>query len=141
MTEIVEMGDQGPRVARRLSARLATWGAVSTLGGAVLAVKGTSAGVRAFGLQNAVWGAIDLGIAAVGAAAATPPTAGRLRTVLLINTGLDAGYVAAGAHIAVRTPDFGGRVTRYQARGHGCAVIVQGAALFWLDLIHAQQLR
>jgi len=132
--------DAAPDVSRRLTRRLTQWGGASVVGGGALAVLGGSPRVRAFGLQNAMWGAIDVAIAAVSTLQSTPPTTPKLRRLLLINTGLDVGYVAGGAHVFARTPSFGGRITPEQARGHGAAVVVQGAALFVLDLTHARQL-
>ena len=132
--------DAAPAVSRRLARRLAIWGASSTLLGGALAVVGTTPRARAFGQQNAAWGAIDLAIAAIATRQSTPPTTPRLRRLLWVNTGLDVGYVAGGAWFASTTPDLGGRVTPEQARGHGAAVIVQGAALFVLDLTHARAL-
>ncbi len=129
-----------PDVSRHLTRRLTLWGGVSVVGGGLLALHGRSAGSRAFGLQNAMWGAIDVVIAGVSTLQSTPPTTPKLRRLLLINTGLDVAYVAGGAHLIARTPSFRGRITAEQARGHGAAVVVQGAALFVLDLTHARQL-
>ena len=130
-----------PVVAARLTRRLAALGAASTVLGLALATRHDATG-RAFGQQTAVWGLVDLTIAGVSAArSATPPTADRLRTVLLVNVGLDVLYVAGGAHLAVRRPGFGGRLGPAAARGHGGAVVVQGALLLLLDAVHAQLLR
>jgi hypothetical protein len=49
-----------------------------------------------------------------------------LRTVLLVNAGLDVGYVAGGVAMARR-----GRP------GDGLAIAGQGLFLLWLDLRHA----
>ena len=89
---------------------------------------------RGFGRQTAAWGAVDGVIALVGvrrqaAGRTTDPT--RLRRVLLVNAGLDVGYLAAGAWLARRT--------RWQ--GDGAAVLVQGAFLLWLDGTSARRLR
>ncbi|MGQ2916000.1 hypothetical protein [Microbacterium aurantiacum] len=40
----------------------------------------------------------------------------------------------------MRTPAFGGRLTAADARGHGLAIIIQGAALFVFDLAAARRL-
>ena len=132
--------DPAPAVSRRLARRLAIWGGASTVVGGALALVGSTPGARAFGQQNAAWGAIDLAIAAIATRQSTPPTTPKLRRLLWINTGLDVGYVLGGAWFASTTPDLGGRVTPERARGHGAAVIVQGAALFVLDLTHARAL-
>lgn len=127
-------------VAQKLGRRLAWWGGASVVGGAVAAVAGPSPAVRAFGLQSAGWGAIDLAIAGIGAARKSEVEAAKLRRTLWINTGLDVVYIAVGAHLAYRTPSFTGRLTRDDAIGHGAAVVVQGAALLVLDSVHARQL-
>jgi hypothetical protein len=132
--------DPAPAVSRRLARRLAVWGGASTVLGGALAVVGSTPRARAFGQQNSAWGAIDLAIAAVASRQSTPPTTPKLRRLLWVNTGLDVGYVAGGAWFAATTPDLRGRISPEQARGHGAAVIVQGAALFVLDLTHARVL-
>lgn len=125
------------QVQGQLVCTLAGLGGAAVVAGGVLAVAGRTPPVRAFGLQTAGWGAVDLAIAVLGSL--TPDSGpARLRRVLLVNAGLDLGYVAAGARIALRRPTFGGRVTPEQARGHGLAVVVQGAALFALDSFYAR---
>lgn len=127
-----------PVVAAQLTRRLTVLGATSTVVGLGMTARPAW---RAFGCQTAAWGVVDLVIAGVGAArSATPPTAQRLRKVLLVNAALDVGYVAAGAHVAVRRPGFGGRVAPAAARGHGWAVVVQGLALLVLDAAHVRAL-
>jgi hypothetical protein len=128
------------QIATQLTRRLATAGAISVLGGAVAAASG-SEGRRAFGQQTAGWGAIDLLIAGVSAARGGPaPAPAALRRILLINAALDVGYIAAGAHLAVRRPTLGGRLTPASAAGHGAAVVVQGALLLVLDTVFARRL-
>ncbi len=121
-------------VTRRLTRTLTRWGAVSVLLGAA-AARHPSPAVRAFGGQSAAWGGVDLAIAAVGAARGDRPTTRlRLRRILLVNAVLDVGYAATGAALVLRAPSVRGRLTRAQARGHGAAVVVQGAALALIDL-------
>ena len=130
-----------PVVAAQLTRRLTVLGATSTVVGLAVASRQDPA-VRAFGRQSAAWGVIDLAIAGASAARSSPPpTAQRLRIVLLVNTVLDVGYVAGGAHLAVRRPGFGGRLSPEAARGHGWAVVVQGALLLVVDGVHAHRLR
>ncbi|MBY4013545.1 hypothetical protein HQP04_17500 [Rhodococcus fascians] len=129
---------EAPAVAQLLGRRLAVWGGVSVLAGTALAARGSSPARRAFGQQTAGWGAIDVAIAGAGALNSSVPTSKSLSKLLWINAGLDVLYVAAGAHIAVRKPNFGRRITADQAIGHGTAVVVQGAALLLLDTAHAR---
>ncbi|QII02122.1 hypothetical protein BH92_21645 [Rhodococcoides fascians A21d2] len=132
---------EAPIVAERLGRRLTLWGGGSVLAGTVLALRGSSPARRAFGLQTAGWGAIDLAIAGAGALSSKPPTSASLSRLLWINAGLDVLYIATGAHIAVRKPRFGRRITADQALGHGTAVVVQGVALLVLDTTHARMIR
>lgn len=125
------------RTARRLGARLALGGAVSVVGGAAMAALGTTEAQRAFGLQSAGWGAIDLVIAGVGAVRPPPEDPAKLRKVLLFNAGLDVGYVATGAHLVYWKPTFDGRITAQQSVGHGAAIVVQGLFLLVLDSVYA----
>jgi hypothetical protein len=110
-------------VESRLTSALGRWAAGSVAAGALLSVPPQT---RGFGRQTLAWGAIDGAIARVGARrraarGATDPD--RLRRVLLVNAGLDVGYLAAGAWLV--------RDGRW--RGDGAAVLVQGAFLLVLD--------
>jgi hypothetical protein len=125
-------------VAGILVHRLRQWGTTSVFVGGALALFPRT---RAFGAQTAMWGAVDVGLAMLAGRRGAAPKRRPLRRLLLINTVLDVGYVAAGAHLAVRTPSFGGRLSPDAARGHGVAVVIQGAVLFFLDLTAAQRLR
>lgn len=118
-------------VEERLTAVLGAWAAGSVLVGAALS---TSPRTRGFGRQTAAWGAVDGLIAYAGSRkrSRTGPTdRGRLRRVLLLNAGLDVGYLLAGASLL--------RCTRW--RGDGQAVLVQGAFLLVLDTAAARALR
>jgi hypothetical protein len=125
--------------------RLLLWGGASLLVGSALL-----AGLRLrahrsslldhFGIQCALWGAIDLVLALIGLqrlglrdlAGAT-----RLDRFLWLNVGLDAGYVMVGLTLLV----IGWRVARRPGLvGAGLAVVVQGSALVLLDLLLASQI-
>ncbi|MGB7363211.1 MAG: hypothetical protein WA931_09255 [Rhodococcus sp. (in: high G+C Gram-positive bacteria)] len=127
-------------VASKLSRRLVIWGGGSVVAGAAAALVGPTPAVRAFGVQSAGWGAIDLAIAGIGVARSAPVVASTLRKTLWINTGLDVVYMALGAHVMYHRPSFGGRISPDQAVGHGAAVVVQGGALLVLDSVHARQI-
>ena len=123
--------------------RVGVWGGTALLGGAALfLLSGDADGQRAFGLQTAAWGVVNVAIAGVAlargpdAAAVDLATAladeSRLREILWLNQGLNAGYVAVGATLFavgaradVARPDVW--------RGHGAAVMIQGAGLLVLD--------
>ena len=117
-------------VEEQLTRVLGAWAAASVALGAALAARPAT---RGFGRQTAAWGAVDGAIAWAGARkrrAKGPTDPGRLRTVLLVNAGLDVGYLAAGAWLV--------RDGRW--RGDGAAVLVQGAFLLALDTTAARRL-
>ncbi len=118
-------------VEQRLTQVLGRWAAGSMAVGALLSVPRAT---RGFGRQTAAWGAVDGAIAYVGARkhkAKGPTDPRRLRRVLLLNAGLDVGYLAAGARLV--------RSARW--RGDGLAVLVQGGFLLVLDTTAARSLR
>jgi hypothetical protein len=117
-------------VEERLTRVLGSWAAASVLAGAALS---TSPRTRGFGRQTVAWGAVDAAIAGWGVRGRRrrgPTEPQRLRRVLLLNAGLDVGYLGAGAWLV--------RDGRW--RGDGLAVLVQGAFLLWLDTTAAQEL-
>ena len=119
--------------------RLAIWGGASVLTSSilytVLAVRDDRAPLlRHFAIQMAAWGIVDGGIALWswrGLALRDFAGAQTLLNFLWLNTGLDVGYVAVGATLAIAAWRWGARAG---GTGAGLAVMVQGAALFLLDL-------
>lgn len=125
--------------------RVGLWGTANlALGIGLLAAGGRDAHPTrfGFGIQAAAWGAINMGIAGWGLFLADPgplPTTlgAALRAengysdLLLVNLGLNVGYMGVGAALAVAS----GRGLRSgdAVRGHALAVILQGAGLFALD--------
>ncbi len=139
----------------RISRQLAGWAVASMVAGSTAAVLGHVRGIpalRAFGGQNAAWGAVDLAIAAFGQlrrrgrlATIEDPYAQHvqadewrsLRRVLLVNAGLDIGYVAAGAAGVAWSMRRKGPLPA--AAGHSAAVILQGGFLLVFDTVHARR--
>ncbi len=119
--------------------RLALWGGGSVLAGtlllAVLTMRRIDAALlRHFAIQTAAWGAVDLAICAWGwrgLALRNYAGAQQLLNILWLNTGLDAGYVAIGVTLAITAWRWGARAGGI---GAGLGIIVQGLALFLLDL-------
>ena len=125
--------------------RLVVWGGASLLVGSVLLAllrqrEHRSSLLFHFGLQTALWGAIDVALAVIGLerlglrdlAGAT-----RLDRFLWLNIGLDTGYVMVAITLLV----FGWRVPQRPGLvGAGLAVITQGSALAILDLVLAGQI-
>jgi uncharacterized protein DUF6992 len=134
---------------RALARTTVGWGLGSMVGGLVLArALRRRPGWRAFGLQHAGWGAVDLGIAVVAdrlqdrrmgrhfdpyAAAALEAERAKLFRVLWINGLADAAYVALGAALT--------QSRRPEAAGAGAAVAIQGAFLLLHDAHYAWRTR
>ena len=123
--------------------RLAVWGGVSAAGGAALALASSRRRTPArwaFGVQTAGWGLVNASIAAFGLSKspADPATLAEAthrengyHDILLFNEGLNVAYVATGVTMVVA----GSRGVRGADawRGHGWAVVAQGAMLLALD--------
>jgi hypothetical protein len=124
--------------------RVAVWGALNLLAGAALF--GASRGDehvtrRAFGLQSAGWGAVNLGIVGWALLAGPPEPVvslsdalaaeDRWSHILLVNLGLNVGYMAVGGAL-IAAADRGLR-SGPSVKGHAAAVVVQGAGLMVLD--------
>ena len=122
--------------------RVGVWGGLNLLGGTALALAsdGGSTG-RAFGVQSAGWGAVNVGLAAWGLLQGEPSPAERLDAalqdeggwahLLLVNLGLNVGYAAVGGTLLLAADR--GLDGADAARGHGGALVLQGAGLFLLD--------
>ena len=134
---------------RALAHTTVWWGGTSVAVGLALAVR-RDPWWLAFGLQNAGWGVVDLGIVAAltltqnrqlrrladpYAPAELERRRRRLQTVLLINVAADAGYVLGGLALCRRRPE------RPAAAGAGAAIVVQGAFLLLHDGFHAWRSR
>lgn len=132
------------QVRAGLTRSLAGWAVASmAVGGALaLVARGREGGsterIAGFARQNLAWGAIDLAIAGAGLRSEQQPVpdpadaARSLRRLLLVNSALDVGYVAAGlALVRVR------RVRGRDSVGDGLAVVLQGGFLLVLDVVHA----
>jgi hypothetical protein len=123
--------------------RVAWWGGANLLVGVALAATaGAEAPTRrGFGVQTAAWGGINLGIAAWGALAAGPTGGGGLAAalasedrwahILLVNLGLNVGYMAVGGALWIASKR--GLRSGDAVRGHAAAVVLQGAGLLVLD--------
>jgi hypothetical protein len=132
---------------RQLTWRLAAWSLGSMLAGAVMYPRGDF--MRGLAVQCAVWGAIDLLIAVLGAVSARGKQAhisageeaqvaaretDSLRRILLINSGLDVLYMAGGLAVILMLG-----TDSQNWLGHGWGVLIQGAFLLVFDLYHARQ--
>ena len=136
-----------PWAAQEALGRTTTWwGAASVVAGFGLAAVRRDPWSRAFGVQNAGWGLVDLAIVLVAgrrtarrrarlpdpyAPAALAAESRKLRRVLLVNTALDVGYVVGGAAL------WRWRRDHPAASGASAGIVVQGAFLLLHDALHA----
>ena len=119
--------------------RLILWGGSSVLLGTVLFVILSWRRVRApmlthFAIQTSAWGVIVMTIglwARRGLSMRDFAGAQHLVNLLWLNTGLDAGYVMLGLTLALAGWRLGPRPA---AIGAGVGIILQGLALFLLDV-------
>lgn len=129
---------------RRHLWRVGAWGSLNLLGGAALMLasdRQRQPTRRGFGLQAGLWGAVNLSIAGFGLlSSSSDPTSSYgevvsaergYHDILLLNMGLNVAYAAMGTAMVVA----GYRDVRSAAswRGHGLALILQGAGLLVLD--------
>ena len=118
-------------VEEQLTRVLSGWAVASVVGGVALSAFPRT---RGFGRQTAAWGAVDGAIAYAGIRGRRrkgPTDPAHLRRVLLVNAGLDVGYLALGRRM----------LHSERWRGDGQAVLVQGAFLLLLDTTAAARLR
>jgi hypothetical protein len=136
-----------------LARHVGWWGIGSVVLGWVLAAVGHGRGdvrLRALGVQNAGWGLVDLAIVVLVrrltrrqlAEMDDPhgPQAQRrqrrkLMGQLVLNAGLDAGYVWYGVRRFRRA------ARGSSGQGHAAAIVLQGAFLFAADSGHAARLQ
>ena len=119
--------------------RLAIWGVGSILAGtgvlALVAIRRTRSPLLShFALQTASWGLIILAIAFLAWRTLAPRDAAgaaRLDRLVWFNAGLDLGYAAVGATLALTGWVLG---RRHGLVGAGIGILLQGLALTILDL-------
>jgi hypothetical protein len=119
--------------------RLLFWAGLSILGATGVATMMAVRRVRSpflshFAIQLAAWGAAVGVIATVGwyrAHLRDVSGAARLERLLWMNIGLDAGYVAVGAVLALSAWMI---ARKWAGVGAGVGIVVQGVALLLIDL-------
>ena len=119
--------------------KLLVWAAISVAGGtaAIAAVRARTPESRLllhFGVQTAAWGIVDLVIALWargGVGLRDLAAAIALDRFVWFNIGLDVGYIAIGATLALCGWMLGRRLGLV---GAGLGIVVQGLALTLLDL-------
>ncbi len=113
---------------RQISTRLLLWSLPWAGAGIIGLWASQDDGQKGFWGMSGAWGVINSGIALAGLLGAEPLLSD-LKTVLLINAGLDVAYMLGGIYL----------LTRPEAtwRGSGVAVLIQGGFLLAFDLLHA----
>jgi hypothetical protein len=124
---------------------VAAWGGLNAVGGLALVLgsgKDEHPAWRGFGIQSGLWGAVNVGIATVGLLSGGEPPHGYdaavaaerwYHDILLFNLALNVGYSSVGTTMAILS--YRGARSARSLRGHGSALIMQGAGLFVLDAI------
>jgi hypothetical protein len=112
------------------------WGLASVAAG-LAALISCDKRIRQAGVQAIVWGAIDAALAWLGRRGARKKIgqgakdgaaqARRFRSILLVNAGLDAGYIAGGVALLGRARGRDERV------GTGLGIVIQGLFLLLYD--------
>lgn len=122
---------------------LGTWAAGNLASGAILAGQ-RSGESHYFHLMNLGWGVVNLGLATAGylgaihadpasfELAASIKAQYNIEKILLLNTGLDVGYVLGGLYLMERGKNNSKNPERL--KGFGKSIILQGAFLFTFDL-------
>lgn len=142
--EAVQTAVQDLQAAERAHLwRVGVWGGVNALGGLAL-VLGTSRTRHSarwhFGGMTAGWGAVNVGIAAVGLWTASPPSADpgavlaaerQFHDILLFNLGLNVAYSAVGG--TMLAAGYRDVASAGRWRGFGTSLILQGTGLLVLD--------
>ncbi len=123
---------------------LGSW-AVANIGYSGVQMGRTSGSTRAFHQMNVAWNGVNLAIAGLGYwgshrtrnkqydLTGTVKEQKKIELSLMLNTGLDVGYMAFGLYLRERSSnELGDR--RDQFRGWGNSLILQGGFLFVYDL-------
>lgn len=121
---------------------LAAWAGVNIIQGSISATNAKGS-AKSFFRMNAYWNVVNLGIAAYGLTMLRKQInrqysfsqnyveQQKTEKLLLLNTGLDAAYIATGFYLKER----GARLNKDQATGFGNSLILQGAFLLVFDLV------
>lgn len=119
--------------------RLLAWGAMSVVAGtgvlaSLMIRRADSSLLRGFAIQTSAWGVVDLVLAARGLFRASDRDLGaaiQLDRLLWLGMGLDIGIVCVGITLVVMGWSSGRRLGIV---GAGIGIVLQGVALFVLDL-------
>jgi hypothetical protein len=118
---------------KRIAIPLIIWGAINVLVSAFLLIC-TSELIKGILLQSFFWGLIDLIIGLFPLFRKKAFVLGKIKKIFLINTYLDVVYMIIGLSlILININEF--------LIGNGIGVIIQGAFLFVVDLVHHEHVK
>jgi len=121
---------------------LGAWGAANIVGGVTGTLVATDQEWKSFHTMNALWGAVNLGIAAMGYMGAKKEATQTLscdkalaryesnKRLFLINAGLDVMYIGGGIALSAYADDLS-NTDRW--RGYGRSITMQGIFLLVFD--------
>ena len=152
-SELLQLNTERLRITRQSMTVLGGWAALNMGSGLILQANAEGED-RYFHRMNATWNVVNAGLASLGYfnARRSQPASWdlvqsrrgmrKLRQTLLLNAGIDTGYMMAGIWLHERgknptlTTDQGDRF-----RGWGKSLILQGGFLFAFDLLTFYRLR
>jgi len=105
--------------------RLAIWSGLSLIGGLLLLTRRPPELLRGLAILTIGWAVVNLAIAFFSWRGSPPTEMRALREFLMLNLGLNVGYIGVGVTMAILGSPF--------VRGAGIAVAIQGFALLVLD--------
>lgn len=121
---------------------LGAWGAANIVGGVAGALASTDQEWKSFHTMNALWGAVNLGIAGMGYMGARKEAGQSLscdkalaryesnKQLFLINAGLDIAYIGSGVALSAYADDL---KDSERWRGYGRSITMQGIFLLVFD--------
>ncbi len=121
---------------------LGAWGAANIVGGVAGALAASDQEWKSFHTMNALWGAVNLGIAGMGYMGARKEAKQTLscdkmldryesgKRLFLINAGLDVAYIGSGVALSAYADDLN---DSDRWRGYGRSVTMQGIFLLVFD--------
>lgn len=121
---------------------LAGWAGVNIIQSSISSANATGSD-KAFFQMNTYWNVVNLAIAGVGLYSVKKAAnkklslmqnlseQQKLEKILLVNSGLDVGYVFAGLYLQER----GQRLNNEQTQGFGKSVLLQGGFLLVFDIV------
>ena len=121
---------------------LGSWGAANIIYGAI-ATSGAHGSNKYFNQMNAIWGATNLGLAALSYVgikkeigsnyASTLKDQIKLQKIFLFNAGLDLTYIATGLFLNERSKNVIKDSDKF--KGYGESVMMQGGGLLIFDIV------